>query len=257
MSDRGKTDFYVGYISEAPTGLARFVRGRVIALFAFAALVAIVLVSSQGRFALAWFEFGNHRQFDGFVSEHPYPTLLMARPAAEGLTIPFSRYLLSVPGKRGAQTVMKGLDGKHVRLSGTLVFRDDQTMVEVVPDTVETLGEQTLNATAGQTTSLGQFRLAGEIVDSKCYLGVMKPGNLKAHRSCAIRCISGGIPPVFVARDGNGNAIHLLLVGADGRTLNKEVLDYVADPIELDGEIVRDGGLLVLRAEPASFHRRY
>ena len=85
----------------------------------------------------------------------------------------------------------------------------------------------------------------------------MKPGNLKPHRSCAIRCISGGIPPVFVVRDEDENAIYLLMIGEDDRTLNREVLDYVADPIELSGEIVREGDVLLLRTEPTSFRRLY
>ncbi len=256
MAERND-EFYVGYSKQAPAGTARFVRGRVIALLLLSAVLAGALVAAQGRFASAWFEFGNHRTFDGYVSEFPYPTLLVERPLAENSAVPFSRYLLSVPGKFGAQEALAGLDGKRVRLSGTLIYRDDQTMVEVLPDSVETLAGLRADAPATETTSLGSYRLSGEIVDSKCYLGVMKPGNFKAHRACAIRCISGGIPAVFVARDHEGASMHLLLVGSDDRILNDEILDYVADPIELDGEILRDGGLLVLRTEPASFRRLY
>ena len=46
-------------------------------------------------------------------------------------------------------------------------------------------------------TDLDTFTLIGEIVDSKRYLGVMNPGNGKVHRDCAVRCLSGGIPPIF------------------------------------------------------------
>jgi len=45
------------------------------------------------------------------------------------------------------------------------------------------------------STSLGTQTLVGEIVDSKCFLGVMNPGQLTTHRACAIRCISGGVRP--------------------------------------------------------------
>ncbi len=257
MADRDNDEFYVGYRPQAPARTAQYVRRRVVALMLVAALLAVVLVAAQDRFAQAWFEFGNHRSFDGYVSEFPYPTLLVERPHAEDSAVPFSRYLLSVPGKYGAQEALAGLDGKRVRLSGTLIYRDDQTMVEVLPDSVQTLEGLRADAPAAETASLGSFRLSGEIVDSKCYLGVMKPGNFKAHRACAIRCISGGIPAVFVARDHEGASMHLLLVGSDDRILNDEILDFVADPIELDGEILRDGGLLVLRTEPSSFRRLY
>ena len=49
-------------------------------------------------------------------------------------------------------------------------------------------------------TSLGVATLRGEIVDSKCYLGAMKPGDQKTHKACATLCIRGGIPPVLVER---------------------------------------------------------
>lgn len=41
---------------------------------------------------------------------------------------------------------------------------------------------------------LGSISLLREIIDPKCYFGVMKPDYGKVHRSCAIRCIAGGIP---------------------------------------------------------------
>ena len=250
MSDDYREGFYVGYRSEAPPALARTVRRRVIGLLTVTAVVAIALVAAQGRFAVAFFEFGQLRVFEGFVSEHPYPTLLVERPSSAG--IPFSRYLLSVPGKKGAQEALAGLDGKKVRFEGTLVYRDDQTMIEIAPDSISpATGDNA--AVAGNPESLGRLRLRGEVVDSKCYLGVMKPGNLKAHRSCAIRCISGGIPPVFVARDESDNAVYLLLVGTDNRALGSEILDIVADPLEVEGEVLRDGALLILKADRDAF----
>ena len=103
--------------------------------------------------------------------------------------------------------------------------------------------------------SLSTVRLRGEIVDSKCYLGVMNPGNGKVHRDCAVRCISGGAPPAFVARDASGKTQVLLLVGSDGRALNREVLSFVAEPVEISGEVVRSGSNLILKADPSRFRR--
>ena len=53
---------------------------------------------------------------------------------------------------------------------------------------------------------LGTVTLTGEIVDTKCHFGVMKAGEGKVHRECAVRCISGGAPPGFLARDRSGEA---------------------------------------------------
>jgi hypothetical protein len=47
----------------------------------------------------------------------------------------------------------------------------------------------------------------------------------------------------------------MLLVGADGRQLNREVLSFVAEPIEVSGELIRSGANLILKAEPSRFRR--
>ena len=97
---------------------------------------------------------------------------------------------------------------------------------------------------------LGRQRLRGEIVDSKCYFGVMKPGQGKAHRDCAVRCISGGAPPAFVVRaagpEGGERTLILLLVGSDGSSIGSRILDLVAEPVEIEGEVSRLGDQLVL-----------
>jgi len=41
----------------------------------------------------------------------------------------------------------------------------------------------------------------------------------KVHRACAVRCLSGGVPPGLLVRDESGNAVTYLLVGEDGRAL--------------------------------------
>jgi len=83
----------------------------------------------------------------------------------------------------------------------------------------------------------------------------MNPGEHKVHRDCAARCISGGVPPAFLARDASGDSRVLLLVGNDGRALSKEVLPFVAEPLEVSGVLVRTGFTLTLKADPARFRR--
>jgi hypothetical protein len=92
-------------------------------------------------------------------------------------------------------------------------------------------------------------------VDSKCFLGVMNPGQLTPHRACAIRCISGGVPPVLLVRQKAGPATYLLLVSDDGKPVNKQVLELVAEPVEITGEVERQGELLILKADPTTYRR--
>ena len=55
----------------------------------------------------------------------------------------------------------------------------------------------------------------------KCYLGVINPGNGKVHRDCAVRCLSGGVTPVFATNDFNGRPTILVLT--DLRVAKTEV----------------------------------
>ncbi len=101
--------------------------------------------------------------------------------------------------------------------------------------------------------NLGEFELIGEIVDSKCYLGNMNPGNGKVHRDCAVRCLSGGIPPVFATNDFNGSPAVLLLTGPNQKRLPREAfLDRVAQPIRIHGRVVQIGDKLFLETESSA-----
>jgi hypothetical protein len=148
---------------------------------------------------------------------------------------------------------VKGLQGKHVQLKGSLIERTPDRMIEVVPASIAVGAELSPAASLGMI-DLGPVTLRGEIVDTKCYLGVMNPGEHKVHRDCAVRCISGGVPPAFLARDASGDS-RVLLAGEDGRALSKEVLPLVAEPLEISGELIRMGSTLTLRADPARFRR--
>ena len=99
--------------------------------------------------------------------------------------------------------------------------------------------------TGADPKDLGLAELSGEIVDSKCFLGVMNPGSGKVHRDCAARCVSGGVPPIFVSSDGR----QFLLVDTQGRAVRGDALrDFIAEPIRLTGRIfqVNDQAFLQL-----------
>lgn len=244
MSEQG--DFYVGYLPTAPPSIGRFVRLWVAVALLIAAGVATAVTIAQRPFAVSRFEFGVVRSFEGVVRAQPRPVLEVTRTGSGDAV---SRYLLVAPFKHGADALIAPFVGQRVRLEGSLIYRDGRTMIELVPDRIEALGVGTPKAPA---RPLGRQTLVGEIVDSKCWLGLMKPGDGKPHRACAVRCISGGIPPLFVARDRAGETMQLLLVGPAGEALGQDVLDRVAEPVEITGDVSREGDLLVMRASPSA-----
>jgi len=230
-------DFYVGYLPKAPEGLARFVRRVIIALGLLAVTAALVLVTGQMPFANSAFEYGKLRSFEGVVVARPFPTLLVARPGEIEQQDRYSRYLLVAPGKHGADDLVAGFDGKQVRLQGQLIYREGRTIVEITPGSIAVM--DTAPADQEAIRDLGTVTVTGEIVDSKCYLGVMNPGQGKVHRDCAARCLSGGIPPIFVTSNG---VDQFLLVDREGHALGHDVLrEFVAEPITIRGELLERG----------------
>ena len=254
----GNDEFYIGWEEKAPAGVGSRVRWAVVLLLALAVALGVILSLAQRTIGVSVFEWGKVKSFSGILKSQPYPHLLVPRPGASDGQAAFSSYYLVKPFKFGidAETANR-LDGSSVSLRGTLIYRGGQTMLEVVAEPIKQAdgGEKNLStAQIVSPVSLGEQTLIGEIVDSKCYLGVMNPGALTPHRACAIRCISGGIPPVLLVRQSNGPALYLLLVSRDGKPVNKQVLNLVAEPVSITGEVQRQGDLLILRANPTMYH---
>ena len=239
-------EFYVGYLPRAPKSLARITVGIVTALAAPGLMIGLVLVFGQQPFPRSTFEYQQYREFTGLVEANPYPALLVERPGAPSERSPYSRYLLVAPGKHGADSDIRGFVGKRVSLRGSLIYRDGQTMIELLPSSLALRSSTPPNQP--EEKQLGEVTVVGEIVDSKCYLGVMNPGRTKVHRDCAARCISGGTPPMLVTGDAT-----YLMVGTDGRQLNQEVLDLVGETIEVRGIAVRSGETLSIKSEPSAY----
>jgi hypothetical protein len=221
------SEFYVGYLP-IPAGLKRFVRRVVGVLGVLAAGVAILLVLEQSPFAASTFEFRRYHDFQGVLVTSPYPALVVPG----GLP-----WLLGAPGKHGFQAPA-GLDGRTVTLRGERILRGPDRMIQVQSIADVAPGR------APDEIDLGPAELTGEIVDSKCYFGVMNPGSGKVHRDCAVRCLSGGIPPALLVRDAAGVTATVLIAN-----WRRELLDHVAEPVTLRGSLARSAGRLILYAE--------
>ncbi len=65
----------------------------------------------------------------------------------------------------------------------------------------------------------------------------------------------GRHPAALRGARAGGAPVSLLLTGRDGRALNAEILDLVAEPLAVRGVVERQGALLVLHAEPGDFRR--
>jgi hypothetical protein len=239
-------DFYVGYLPSAPKRTAEQVAAIVALIGAVSSVVALLLVAGQHEFATSQFEFGEYKSFAGVFREQPYPRLELGLGRSS---------LLVAPGKHGLVGVVRGMDGVSVELRGSHISRDGQNMIELLPGSVVVKGDPATRGPAEVVPVASSITMVGEIVDTKCYLGVMNPGEGKVHRDCAARCISGGVPPAFLARDASGRMRLFLLSRKDWLPMNKRDLSFVAEPVRITGVVVRFGDMFALRFDPVQLRR--
>jgi len=234
-------EFYIGYLPKAPLFLGRFTRNVVIAFAVIALGIAAILAATLPYFGTGEFDFGNPREYTGTVRCEMGPRLI----AADG-----TEYLLVGYGKNRVAPEICGANGSEVTLRGTLIQREGKQLLETI--TPPKLGGA--GSTAPQSIPLGRFTLTGEIVDSKCYFGVMNPAEGRMHRACAVLCLKGGVPAVFVARDQTGATVHLLITGPDGQPMNDQLLRWVGEGVKATGDIIRQGKWLVWHLDPKTLH---
>ncbi len=239
-----RNDFYIGWKEDMPDSTRSFLKKVLIPIFIFIPLLVVTVVFFQKPFNQHQFEFGNITTVTGIYYEKPFPILV----ADKGI-LPDSLshdIVLVGYGKFGAQGIIKDIEKKHgaiigkkVTLAGTLIYGDGKTLMELTELEASLVTIVDHNITTYQTPSVEKpISLSGEIIDPKCYFGVMKPGEGKVHKSCAIRCISGGIPPVFKAKasDQKEPARYYLIFDENGHEVNKRILPYVAEQIMLTGK---------------------
>jgi len=242
--------FYVGYHPVAPAGVAARVRKHVVALAVFTAGAAVLLAASQRRADPGVFEYGTVRPYLGRIQMLPYPSLLVPGTGGPGRGAAYTRYLLVAEGKHGADPLLQGLDSRWVELRGTRIARSGREMLEVPARGIagaSAPGSDSLLVPAA--VSLGRYSLRGEVVDSKCWLGVMKPATGNVHRGCAARCLSGGIPPILMTRDSTGAVRHYLLADSAGGEAPEWFAGLAGRTVAVSGELVAYGDLEVLRIE--------
>jgi len=177
-------EFYIGWEPKAPPGIGKAACSVVLIMLLFAILAPAALAISQRLIGCSVFEWGTEKTFTGILRVEPYPHLLVPRPGHAHGGEPYSSYHLVAQWKFGLNRErITGLDGKVVTLKGTLIYRGNQTMIETRPEWIQAKGEPA-NVAHPTIVSLGRQTLVGEIVDSKCFLGVMNPGQRTPHRAC-------------------------------------------------------------------------
>lgn len=237
-------DFYIGYLDRAPLALGRWLKRRVLGGLMLAMACLLFMAVTQTPMGTGRFEYGVVRSFEGIVVAEPLPMLRVGLGGPRGEE---ANYLVVGVGKQGVAGEWLRLDGRRVRFRGSLIERDGIRMVEWNdPGSLEVIEGPAVQKSVRESENLGEISLVGELVDTKCYLGVMRPGSGKVHRGCAIRCLSGGVPPGLLVQRDDGREAVLPLV-ADAKAVPWKVA-WAGREIVVRGRLERRDGILVLRA---------
>ena len=242
MTPRHEVEFFVGYLPMSAR-FKRVVWGIGLGCLLLLLAAGFALASTTHGAGRAKFAFGKSEGTLGVLTTEPSAVLWTLDPSVAGGV---RGTLLVRSGKFGLSARARELADRPVRVSGQSIERDGLRMIELSAEPKPADGELTdaeRALLAGRVMrSLGEVTLRGEIEDSKCYLGRMRPGDKRTHRACAQLCISGGIPALFVARGRT-----LLLADRQGRSIDQALLPYVAEPLEISGELNQLGDLFVLK----------
>jgi hypothetical protein len=245
MSD---DEFFVGYLPTPPRtrrfALAVGALGAVLA--AGVAALAASATAGPGEGVLP---FRTGVELVGVLEAEPYGTLFVLDEADPSRV---HGVLLARGGKFGMPREAAALDGQVVRVRGGLLERDGHRMLELaaLPEPASLAATSEARLRSLPRVDEGEVSITGEIVDSKCFLGRMRPGGGRTHRACAQLCVAGGIPPVLVHGER-----HHVLVGRDGAPLDEAILPYLAEPVRVRGHATRVADLHFLEVDPTSIER--
>jgi len=147
MKNLVNDEFYVGYIPDAPRALGRIVTRIAAGILLAGTTAGALLIFNQPSFAPSRFESGEYRDYEGVMEEWPYPILVTDSAS----------FLLVAPGKYGVTEAVRGLQGKSIRLKGSLIERAPDRMLVVPPGSVVTDAARRLYRARSRSPDRGRF----------------------------------------------------------------------------------------------------
>jgi nitrite reductase/ring-hydroxylating ferredoxin subunit len=224
-------DFFIGWAADVPLSLSQFLKRSVVAICAVAALMAISLPNLSEELKDSEFTFGDIQEYEGTFHMLPVPRLTIGNE--DHLLIDFGKFSASRSIKEYEQLHNVQLDQTILKIEGTPISYNGRNLIEL-SDQVASIKEHksTLSISNLEKTDLGSISLKGEILDAKCFFGVMNPGDGPVHKFCAALCIEGGIPAVIYDETIDE---YYIIKGENGLDINEQL-------VPLAGEIVRLSG---------------
>jgi len=231
--------FFVGYLP-MPADLKKFTIIVAVILLVATTVLSTMFSRQQSLAGKRIWDTSSKVTIEGLLTVDPYPVLHVAGNEPESV-------ILVLIGKHSADDIALPHANTLVRVTGSSIKRGGWSMLEISGTESIENNPEGKPVTVPETQDLGEVTMRGEIVDSKCFLGVMKPGPGKVHRACAALCLLGGIPPMLVIRAPDGQKYGYLLTDATGQSTSKQLSPMVATPVKVDGMLEKRGDLTYLK----------
>ncbi len=244
-------DFYIGWQDEAPISFVKTRRWFFLLASAALLVFAVLFAYAERGFIDSYFAYGDLTEVEGQLRMQPVPMLVVDREG-EASTIPLVGF-----GKFGAKKALqhlvdKKLEGSIVTVRGTHFGYQDREWMELTEGAESIISVSSTKRPLSEKVTLGRVEISGEIVDPKCFFGVMNPATKAVHRSCAIRCISGGVPAILAIRRNGVFVDYFFLLDQDGKPVGKEVLPWVGIPVTVSGQASQVEDWKMLEFNPES-----
>ena len=131
-------EFYVGYLPKAPRQIASATKPVIVILFTVMIGVTAITALEQKEFSSASFEYGLPTVVDGYLFTKPVPHLQVPLGKDMWNKELYQSVLLVGFGKAGADNFIffqrppeKTMEGVKVRLTGSLIYGDGETLLQV------------------------------------------------------------------------------------------------------------------------------
>ena len=248
-----EAEVFIGW-AKAPMADRRFLLAALPLAGLGAVLGARALADAMGDPGAGRRVSGPVARLTGVLAATPYPMLYVEDAAAPSGV---RTILIVAEGKCTSALKLAARSNQVVTAAGKLIERGERRMLEVplaLDRWLEASGAA-VKLPPLRAESLGRAELAGQIMDTKCFFGVMRPSVGKTHKACATLCIRGGIPPSFWVRRRDGQESVLLMTDASGAALGEAILPLVAERVAAQGELVRVGDIVQFRADPSAYRR--
>ncbi|MEM9839294.1 MAG: hypothetical protein AAF830_09075 [Pseudomonadota bacterium] len=250
-----KDDFFIGWSADTPGPDRRFLLGASALLLGGAGGLAWLGGTRLNAAGPGNWAMGDMREWRGFAVAEPYP---MLRYLADDGTVRTA--LLGCMNKCAPKLMIDQHKDQPVIVRGSPIQRGPHLMIAtedfgawIEPTSDQQPGDADL--AFPEPEALEDVSLAGEILDTKCWFGAMRPSEGKVHKACASLCIRGGLPPAFYPKSLREQSRLLIMTDTDGNGIGEDILPYVADRVAITGTMKQMGDLLILATEASTITR--